>query len=223
MSVFRPLVFAVLPLFSGCQMLDLFPAAAPVSEQRFQGQISQSNEQWLLSPCNDKTTYALISAPDSQLHEQATALLADSAAPLFADLRGTLEKAGSTQSPRPLRVTRLYRLQAEGPGCDDRNFRQLLVRAHGNEPSWNININNQGLVLERIGQPALALPYLEEQLPEGGSNISTAADGLNLELWLTPQSCTDSLSGAIEHLTAVLKLNGETLHGCAAYGALRDQ
>ena len=45
MSVLRPLVLAVLPLFAGCQMLNLFSAPAPVSEQRIQGEISQKNGQ----------------------------------------------------------------------------------------------------------------------------------------------------------------------------------
>ena len=223
MSVLRPLVLAVLPLFAGCQMLNLFSAPAPVSEQRIQGEISQKNDQLILTPCAERATYQLLSEPNGMLTEQAKRLLEDTPAPLFGDLRGTLENGSSADSPRQLRVTRLYRLQAEGPGCSDRNFRHLLIRAHGNEPGWNININNKGLVLERMGQPALALPYLEEQLPDGGSSISTDADGLKLELWLSPQSCTDSMSGTIEHLTAVLQLNGETLHGCGSYGALRSQ
>lgn len=223
MSVLRPLVFAVLPFFAGCQMFDRFSTPAPVSEQRIQGEISQSNGQLLLKPCADKTTYRLMTGQNTVFSDQAKRLLADSRTPLFADLSGTLEPGHSADTQGQLLVTQLYRLQGEGPGCSDPNFKQLLIRAHGNEPGWNININNKGLVLERMGQPALALPYLEEQLPDGGSSISTDADGLKLELWLSPQSCTDSMSGAIEHLTAVLNLNGETLKGCGSFGALRNQ
>ena len=222
MFVFRPLLFAALPFFAGCQMLDIFSAPAPVSDLRIQGEISQNNGQLILKRCADKTTYLLLTEQNPVFTDQIKTLLADSGAPLFADLRGTLEKGSSVKSLDQLAVTKLFRLQGEGPGCGDPNFKKLLIRAHGNEPGWNININSKGLVLERMGQVALALPYLEEQLPDGGSSISSEADGLKLEIWLSPQSCTDTMTGSVEHLTAVLNLNGETLRGCGSYGAMRN-
>ncbi len=97
MSVLRPLVLAVLPLFAGCQMLNLFsaPAPAPVSEQRIQGEISQKNGQLILTPCAERATYQLLSEPNGMLTEQAKRLLADTPAPLFGDLRGTCGSPGS--------------------------------------------------------------------------------------------------------------------------------
>jgi len=222
MPTVRPLLFALLPLFGGCQLLSSFTEQPPVSEPRFQGEVSQSAGQLQFSPCQGKVSYQLAGEPTRQFSAQIQALLKDSGQPLFADLRGMPASANPGTTDSPLVVSTFYRLQSEGHGCDDPNFRQLLVRAHGNEPLWNLNVSRQGLVLERAGQPSLALPYLEELLPDGSSSISTEADGLKLELWLTPQSCTDSMTGSIEHLTAELRLNDEVLHGCAAYGAKRS-
>lgn len=223
MSTLRPLMFALLPLFAGCQMLNMFTEQPAAHMTRVQGEVSQRAEQLLLKPCQGKTSYLLVGEQSAALAEQATVLFADGGLPLFADLRGTTEPDNSGASEDRLVVGEVYRLQNEGPDCSDPNFKKLLVRANGHEPSWNININSKGLVLERMGQPALALPYLEEQLPDGSSSISTAADGLKLELWLIPQQCTDSMTGSIQHLTAELNLNGEVLRGCASYGAMRGE
>lgn len=218
MSTVRPLLFALLPLFGGCQLLSGFTEQATVTEPRFQGEVRRYAGQLQFTPCQSKISYQLEGETTSLIE----ALLSDSGKPLFADLRGMPASANPGTTDSPLVVSSFYRLQSEGHGCDDPNFQKLLVRAHGNEPLWNLNISRQGLVLERAGKPSLALPYLEELLPDGSSSISTEADGLKLELWLTPQSCTDSMTGSIEHLSAELTLNGESLKGCAAYGAKRS-
>lgn len=220
MSSVRPLAaLAFLPLFSGCQLMHVFSEQPVSSETRFQGEVTERAGQLLFKPCQGKSGYVLQGDAGTDLAATARALLTDSGQPLFADLSGTPE-AGSPEGS--LLVSRVYRLQGEGPGCSDPNFKRLLLRAHGNEPGWNINVSSRGMVLERIGQPALALPYLEERLPDGSSSITTDADGLKLELWLTPQHCTDSMTGGLEHLSAELSLNGEILRGCAAYGAMRS-
>ena len=222
MSSVRPLLFALLPLFGGCQLLGSGTEHPATSQSRFQGQLSQSGDSLVFKPCQGKASYQLIGEQANLVAEQAQALLAESSQPLFADLRGIPKTLNTLTSEGSLQLDKVYRLQSEGPGCDDPNFKQLLLRAQGNEPAWNINISREGMVLERLGQPALALPYLEELLPDGSSSISTDADGLKLELWLTPQNCVDKMTGSIEHLTAELKLNDQVLEGCAAYCAKRS-
>lgn len=222
MSTVRPLLFALLPLFGGCQLLTSFTEQPTPAEPRFQGQLSQSGDQLLFQPCQAKIRYQLTGAQTELFAEQTRALLADNDKPLFADLRGTPEALDLAKGEGRLVVSKIYRIQAEGPDCNDPNFKRLQIRAHGNEPAWNLNTSQRGMVLERMGQPSLALPYLEEQLPDGSTSISTDADGLKLELWLTPQSCIDNMTGSIEHLTAELRLNDEVLHGCAAFGARRS-
>ncbi len=223
MPTLRPLMFVLLPWFAGCQMLNTFTEQPATIQTRVQGEVSQRADHLLLKPCRGKTSYLLVGEQSEALDEQAKVLFADNGKSLFADLRGVAEPGDSGATEEQLVVGEVYRLQSEGPDCSDPNFKKLLVRANGHEPSWNININSKGMVLERMGQPALPLPYLEEQLPDGSSSISTAADGLKLELWLIPKQCTDSMTGSIQHLTAELNLNGEVLRGCASYGAMRGE
>ncbi|WP_372867888.1 COG3650 family protein, partial [Pseudomonas sp.] len=90
------------------------------------------------------------------------------------------------------------------------------------EPSWSVTVSSQGLVLNRAGQEPLALPYLEEQLPENRLNLTSEANGQRLELWAAPQRCVDSMSGAVQHLSAELRLNGQVMRGCAYFGGARE-
>ena len=97
-----------------------------------------------------------------------------------------------------------------------------MFRAFGNEPFWNVRLNDQGLVLQQLGQPTIALPYIEEQLGNGQYYISSKADHQELQLWISPERCTDSMTGAWHALSARLQWQGETLIGCAYKGAQAD-
>ncbi len=68
----------------------------------------------------------------------------------------------------------------------------------------------------------IPLPYLEEQLPEGRLNFSSEANGRRLELWVAPQLCVDGMSGAVSHLSAELRLDGQVRRGCAHFGGARN-
>ena len=115
----------------------------------------------------------LLDAGQLGLEEAAARLQAGSTRPLFADLGGQLDAA--PQSGDGLyAVERLYRLQAEGPGCEDASFKRLIVHASGNEPGWSVRVSGGGMVLERPNASPLALPYLEESLPDGSLSFSSA-------------------------------------------------
>ena len=139
---------------------------------------------------------------------------------LFVDLRGTMGPAKVRGTDGKLEVSRLYRVQNEGPGCDDPNFKLLTFAANGNEPFWSARVNNQGLRLDRPEHETLALPYVAEELPNGSTSYSSEANGKKVELWIAPSSCTDSMSGAFSSYSAELRIDGETLRGCAYPGAL---
>lgn len=199
---------------SACQ---LFKTSAPDSQatSRMQGNISQSNGQWLFKPCTLEDNYIL--KPSATLSVELDTLTADINNGLFADLRGHIDTVKHNFTP-----TQRYRLQAEGHDCNDPDFARLLIRTSGNEPFWSILQTPRGLIFNPPGASAIALPYIEEQLPDGRFHISTQANNQKLQLWITSEQCIDSMSGTVYHLTASLKWNKQTLHGCAAYGALRN-
>ncbi|MDX5373294.1 MAG: hypothetical protein LPK18_12770 [Pseudomonadaceae bacterium] len=220
----RFLLFALLPLFAGCQLFSVYqaePAALP--QQRLQGELRQEQGQLLLRPCGEQRQLAVVNDGSSEITREAGMLLADGNARLFVDLLGTLGSSKQAGLDGEIRPSLVYRLQGEGPGCNEPGFDRLLLRANGHEPDWSLGVGEPGLVLLRPGQPPLALPYLEERLPEGRINLSSEANGQRLELWLAPQRCVDSMSGAIQHLSAELRLNGEVQRGCASFGGARSR
>ncbi|TLX59677.1 hypothetical protein DN826_02475 [Stutzerimonas nosocomialis] len=217
----RVLLFSLIPLLASCQM---FQSSAPTPQrtsERFQGEVARIDGQLLFRPCGEQRRFLIVDEGASGFEQDAQGLGADLGARLFADLRGQLGSSTVRGVDGQLTLDRLYRLQGEGHGCEDLNFRRQLLRASGHEPGWTLSINNQGMLLERPGQPAQALPYLEETLPEGGTNFSSEANTQRIELWVAPQRCVDSASGTVSHLSAQLRLDGEVLRGCAYHGGAR--
>lgn len=211
------LLLATLPLFAACQWLPATKTEPSAPPLRLQGELTRQGDDWQLRPCGESRTYRLEFDRQGEPGEQIAQLAADSPGALFVDLRGSLEASGAG-----LRLQQLYRLQGEGRGCRDSGFKRLILRASGNEPFWQLEVGSKGLVLNRPDQEPLALPYLEEQLPDGRLNFSSEANGQRLELWLAPQRCVDGMSGAVNHLSAELRLDGQVLRGCAHFGAMRN-
>lgn len=218
----RSLLFALLPLFAGCQMFATQPEpAAPTV--RLQGELSTSNGTLQFRPCGEQRRLNIGNDGNSDIMREAALLLADGPGPLFADLRGQLAASSAEGGDGKLQLSEVYRIQREGPGCDEPGFNRLLLRASGNEPDWSLSVTGKGLALFRPGQPVLALPYLEEALPDGRYSLSSEANGQRLELWVAPQRCTDSMSGTVQHLSAELRLNGQVQRGCASIGGARSR
>ncbi|YCH20615.1 hypothetical protein M1D96_16030 [Pseudomonas sp. D1-3] len=215
------LVFTLLPLFASCAVYTGKPVDVEKAQTRLQGELTRENGQLWLKPCEDPRRFA-ITEGTTTITQDASELLGDSHSALFADLRGLMGSTPISGADGAMQVGRVYRLQPEGHGCDDPNFKRTLVRAAGQEPFWSVTVSNQGMVLSGPDREPLALPYMEEQLPEGRINLTSEANGERVELWLAPQRCVDSMSGAVQHMSAQLRLNGKLMRGCAAFGGARN-
>lgn len=220
MTSSRPLLIALLLSLAGCQSFFAERPPAKAATERLQGEVRQVDGQLQLQSCQGQRTLKLLSQ-DSGLQDDAQVLLIDDQDALFADLRGTLSQA-EPDGTGQLALTRIYRLQREGHGCGEENFKQMILRASGHEPGWMLTVTTRGMLLVRPGQSPIALPYLEEQLPGGQLSFTSEANQQRLDLWVAPQRCVDSASGTVSHLTAELRLDGQTLRGCAYYGGARD-
>lgn len=217
------LCFALLPLFAGCQMLPMFnsqpEAPSMAGLTRMQGELSAADGKLLFKPCAEDRRYVVSDGGDTSVLQEA-ATLAEKQGKLFADLRGKFSASGSSDGQLDLR--QLYRIERSGNACNDPNFQRLILRAGGKNPAWNVDVSAKGMMIERAGQPNLALPYLEEQLGDSRFNLSSEANHQRVELWVAPQRCVDSATGAVRHLRAELRIDGKTLQGCGYYGGARD-
>ncbi|WP_312514134.1 COG3650 family protein [Stutzerimonas nitrititolerans] len=213
------LLLLLIPLFAGCQSLGWKDEAPQRPTERLQGQLTVIDGQLAFRSCQGERRLRLVDSIDSGLLDDALALGSDTGTPLFTDVRGVLQRQNNEDR---MELTRLYRVQAEGHGCDAQGFRQLLLAAHGNEPGWSLRVTREGMLLERMDHSPLALPYLEEQLPGGQTHFSSEANGQQIGLWVAPQRCVDDASGAVSHLTAELRLGDGVFRGCAYYGGARN-
>src|SRR5690606_5146461 len=209
----------LIPLFAGCQSLGWHDDAPPSATERLQGRLKVVDGQLAFRACQGDRQLRLIDSVDNALLDDALALGGDTGATLFADVRGVLKSQDGEQR---MELSRVYRVQAEGHGCNAPDFKHLVVAANGNEPGWSLRITQGGMLLERIDQPPLALPYLEEQLPGGQTHFSSEANSQQIGLWVAPQRCVNDASGAVSHLSAELRLGGNVLRGCAYYGGARN-
>lgn len=216
-------VAALLPLFAGCSLLDEQPetSVSTAGMTRLQGELSAANGQLLFKPCTESRRFVVNDAGNTGLLQEA-ATLAATPGVLFADLRGTLSANPGKGTDGQFNVHQLYRIDHSAGACTDPNFKRLTLRAYGQEPFWNLNVSGQGMVLNRPEQPPLALPYLEEQMPGGGISVSSEANGQKVELWLAPQRCVDVSTGGVSHLSAQLRVDGQTMQGCGYYGGSRN-
>lgn len=216
MRVARSLiVVALLPLFAACQLFDgQRESASHVGQARMQGQLTAADGKLVFQPCqNQRQLVVNDTGGTSVLQEAAT--LADEQGKLFADVRGKV--VGDR-----LDLTQLYRVERSGSACDDPNFKLLILRAAGHGPEWNVKVSGKGMVIEREGQPPLAVPYVEEQLGDGRFNLSSEANNQRIELWVAPQRCVDSSTGSVQHMSAELRIDGQVQRGCGYFGGSRN-
>ncbi|MGP6458422.1 COG3650 family protein [Pseudomonas parakoreensis] len=216
MRVARSLiVVALLPLFAACQLLDSpRESASHVGQSRMQGQLTAADGKLVFQPCGEQRQYVVNDIGGTSVLQEA-ATLADQQGKLFADVRGKI--AGDR-----LDLGQLYRVERSGTACDDPNFKMLILRAAGHGPEWNVKVSGKGMVIDREGQPALAVPYVEEQLGDGRFNLSSEANNQRIELWVAPQRCVDSSTGSVQHMSAELRIDGKVERGCGYFGGSRN-
>lgn len=216
MRVARSLVLvALLPLFAACQLFDgQRESASHVGQTRMQGQLTAADGKLVFQPCQYQRQYVVNDIGGTSVLQEA-ATLADEQGKLFADVRGKV--AGDR-----LDLTQLYRVARSGTACDDPNFKLLILRAAGHGPEWNVKVSGKGMVIDRDGQPPLAVPYVEEQLGDGRFNLSSEANNQRIELWVAPQRCVDSSTGSVQHMSAELRIDGQVQRGCGYFGGSRN-
>ncbi|MGX1123375.1 COG3650 family protein [Pseudomonas sp. HLS-6 TE3448] len=213
------LLAALLPLFAGCQMFAEKTSVSTAGMTRLQGELKAEGGKLLFQPCGESRRFVVQDSGNTSLLQEAATLASEPGA-LFADVRGTL--SSNSGNDGQFNVHQLYRVERSNSACSDPNFKRLTLRASGHEPEWNVKVSGKGMVLDRPQEASLALPYLEEQLPDGRFNLSSEANGQRVELWVAPHRCVDSMTGAVQHLSAELRINGKTLRGCGYYGGSRN-
>lgn len=137
---------------------------------------------------------------------------------LFAELEAVRlaapDAAFAATFDEQLHVTRLKRLESEGPGCA-LDLAGAQFRATGVEPFWRVDVQRDALRLFRIGQAPRLFTTSARENGASGPTWQAAGNGDALTLTLEERRCVNPMSGSVFAYTAVLRVAGETLHGCA--------
>lgn len=212
------LLLASLPFVGACQWLPtgLFHSEAhqtKPAERRLQGELlRQANQLWFKECGNHTPRFLRLEASARTFFESVRTSGFDEGA-LFADVAVT----APTTPEAPLQAQHFYRI-AKQSICATPEWPKLIAQA-GNAPAgWSIKVMTQGLLLERAGQPTVALPYVEEQLPDGLVEFSSAANGQRIRLSISPELCINPSLGWYP-LRARLYINDDTVRmSCANFG-----
>ncbi|MFF7708795.1 hypothetical protein [Pseudomonas sp. NPDC007930] len=225
MTLVRPLLLAaVLPLFGGCQWLDVSHGdAAPQAlsgQSRMQGSLTAEGGHLLFTPCESPRTFIVTDAGGTGVLQEATTL-ASLGKPLYADVRGRFDGNSVEGQPGQLALQGLNRVESASQECQNKNYKLMQFYADGHGPNWVARANAQGLLIEREGQPPLAVPYVEEQAPGGGVSLASDANHQHIQLWLAPQRCESG--PRVSFLSAELRIGDQVLRGCGYPGGAREQ
>lgn len=224
MHVVRPLLLAtLLPLFAGCQLFDFMEHDAPAElsgQTRMQGTLTAAEGGLLFTPCDSSRTFKVTDNGATGIAQEAAAL-GDGSAALFADVRGRFDGNTVEGSAGDLNLQTLYRVERASGGCKDPNFKLSGFYAQGHGPEWAVRVSPNGMKVQREGQPDLAVPYMQEQIPGGGTSLSSEANHQRIELWIAPQRCVDA--SRVTFLSAELRLGDQVQRGCAYPGGAQGQ
>lgn len=117
-----------------------------------------------------------------------------------------------------LLIEEVLYVAAEGFDCNY-NWQQFLLRALGNEPFWSATVQDNSMIVTRLGEQEISYAYISKQ--QAGQNLSfqgKSNENASMKLEVIKQPCRDTMSGAYYGLTSRLKLNGKELTGCAIPG-----
>ena len=101
---------------------------------------------------------------------------------------------------------------------------ETLLRAYGQEPFWNLELNSEHMVLGRLGvDEPLRVPLPDPQLdPRTGDTVYQHADGtFVISALIREERCQDTMSGEWYPLRVIVRLSGVELRGCGHYSDRR--
>jgi uncharacterized membrane protein len=204
------------------------PAPRPATEGRIRGHLTVGHgvEARSFKLCGHDRSLWIVDDTSDDLWQLYRDLTDVPNRPLFLEVEGRLEAAPKdgfgAHYPRQLTVTKVYRATAEGWGCRE-SEQPYLVRAFGNEPSWNVLVAADGIALaEPDRSEPLLFPYAPPSVDGAKRIYTTRLDTPKvheLELMLEKADCFDSMVDARYSYRAYLTLDGRWLSGCAVEGS----
>lgn len=194
------------------------PCAAIASDSVWQGSfIAKSEDGGMFSPCRSGKRYT---TRDATAAREAAGLYREVAPragrPVF------LEFVGERESEEGLRIERVLRMAASGPGCAE-SPQGFLLRAYGASPLWRLDLSPETLLFQRAASPPVTWPSQPFSLRAGTRELAARGEGGDIRVIIVPGRCVDQLAGAVFSLRAEVLFEGRTYEGCAYDGELNNE
>lgn len=189
---------------------------------RFRGHLVWGHENRSFTECGGERDGWAINEAGEELVDVYNELTTAPYQPMFVEVRGEWTDAPAegfgADYDEALRITELLRAENEGFGCR-LELDGVLFVASGNEPSWRLQVREDGMSLRSMGAPeeaVFAAPRKRGQAPLVG--FESDGRGATIRVTLEQRRCVDTMSGARFAWAATVDVGGRQLTGCAAEG-----
>ena len=189
---------------------------------RFRGHLVWGHESRSFTECGGEREGWVINQAGEELVAVYNELTTTPYQPMFVEVRGDwvappTEGFGAAYG-EALQVTQMMRAENEGFGCR-LELDGILFVASGNEPSWRVQVREDGIALRSMDVPEEVLFAAPKQRgrPPLVSFESGSGDSM-IRITLEQRRCVDAMSGARFAWAATVDIDGRRLTGCAAEG-----
>lgn len=189
---------------------------------RHRGHLVWGHEGRSFAECGSERTGWVINESGKGLLEVYQELTSTAYESLFVEVSGNWtdapEQGFGADYPEAMRITEWHRAEREGWGCD-LDLENVLFIVSGNEPSWRLQIREDGISMWSIESPdetIFSAPELREADGRISFNTDEAASGIHVIL--EKQRCVDTMSGTRYEYTATVELDEMRMSGCAVRG-----
>ena len=227
------------PFLSHVSAGDTRASTAPISSQAttrhgiiFRGHLRFGHEVRSFQPCGKDVEYWVVDRTGDDLWDVYRTLIHSPYEPLYVEVEGVLgprpETGFGVDYERLLTITTLWRAAVETRGCAE-NLERFEFRVYGNEPFWNADISEEGIIFSSLGESQRAFPYAPAKISGAQRLYSSQIQGPDqhwIQIYIEEKRCIDSMSGEYFGFTAKVSLDGRTYVGCAREGwasFLRDK
>jgi len=203
--------------------------------QLMRGYLRMGHEVRSFVPCGSEREYWVDDLTGANLYSTYRSLamgIPADYAPLYVELDAFAEAPKSegfaADYDSLLTTTELRFAARETRACAD-DIENVVLRAQGNEPFWNLAVHAEGIRIQQMGYETLNFPvdlkalYLHPTTEDPQLYHAQIDTTHSLHLRLERQPCRDSMAGNYHHFTAEIELDGHILSGCARAGALPAQ
>ena len=201
-----------------------FFQATSYGDDYLRGHLVLGHEVRSFTPCEKEIEHWVLDKTNGELWKVYQKLAHQPYQAIYVEVRGRLGPAPidgfGADYDGQVTIRELRRAGLETAGCAE-DLSNILFRASGNEPFWNVQVTENNIVLSELGKPQLNFPFPPPELSDGTwlflSKVETPTQH-NIRVSINEKRCIDTMSGEHFSFTAKVSLDDKQFMGCAREG-----